>query len=86
MKVVKANERDGKDGNRFLSLGFYVSFKINDGFFKITQTDVNIFTLIGHIKAGTVYMVLICSSLYLKHIAMLGAGVDLQVIANVKAW
>ncbi|WP_375619650.1 MULTISPECIES: hypothetical protein [unclassified Bartonella] len=86
MKVVKANERDSKDGNRFLSLGFYISFKINDGFFKITQTDVNIFALIGHIKAGTVYMVLICSNLYLKHITMLGEGVDLQVIAKVKAW
>ncbi|WP_375649686.1 hypothetical protein [Bartonella sp. OT172YNZD] len=86
MKVVKTNKRDGKDSNKFLSLGFYVSFKMNDGFFKISQTDVNIFTLIEHIKAGTVHMVLICSNFYLKHIAMLGAGVDLQVIEKVKAW
>ncbi|WP_330169070.1 hypothetical protein [Bartonella grahamii] len=83
LKVVKANERDGKDK---MAIGFYVSFKMNDGFFETSQTGVNIFTLIEHIKAGTVHMVLICSNLYLKHIAMLGAGVDLQVIEKVKAW
>ncbi|WP_375644293.1 MULTISPECIES: hypothetical protein [unclassified Bartonella] len=86
MKVVKTNERDGKYGNRFLSFDLYVSFRMNDGFFSISQTDVNIFTLIEYIKAGTVHMVLICSNIYLKNIAMLGAGVDLQVIEKVKAW
>ncbi len=69
-----------------LSLGFYVSSKMNDGFFKISQPDVNIFTLIGRIKAGIFHMALICSNLYLKHIAMFRAGVDLQVIEKVKAW